>query len=150
MLAVCLFCWNQCISGIYTNGPVCWKEFSCEEAFAWKWSKHLHVSRHEQKWRCISADYWQGFFPNANLPGMPGFLHPLKFYFPTPKIGPTFPPKYFLFCPSPVFFSSTFDRTIFFINVFPGQTRFHGKNPWLEIHIHFLLDRLYNGDLADN
>jgi hypothetical protein len=58
--------------------------------------------------------------------GMPGFLHPLKFYF-TPKIGPTSPPKYFLFCLSPVFFSST---ALFFYECFPQQTRFHGKNPW--------------------
>ena len=75
----------------------------------------------------IHTIYIQGFFPNANLPGNDGFSSPPKMYLP-PKIEPSSPPKYFLFYPSPIFFSSTFDHTIFF-RCLPRQTRFHGKNP---------------------
>jgi hypothetical protein len=48
--------------------------------------------------------------------GMLGFLHPVKFYFP---------PNCFLFCPSPVFFSLTYDRTIFFL-----MSSTANKNSW--------------------
>jgi hypothetical protein len=69
----------------------------------------------------------QGFFPNANLPGPGEFSSPSKIYLP-PKIGPSSPQNIFVFCPCPVFFSSTFDHT-FFSDVFPGKHDFMGKIP---------------------